>query len=252
MGSTATTSRPLPPNAHRTATARSARASRPSSPRRRDASRSRWIRCRSTPPWPTASWPHPPPWRLSQRPPGRARGAPQRRGRGWQAAVAIAAVIAVLLVAVAVVRPDRTTAIASASTTQRLVEFSGSGEGELAVAFTPGESGAVLWGSNLPDPGQDKVYEIWMFQDGTPVSGGCFRPQDGQVALSVDASLAGSRGDGPHRRTRGLSIESVGRSREDGKPDPGLARSSLPRTTLPGLAAPSESLSSLNPRLHGP
>ena len=106
--------------------------------------------------------------------------------------MAVAAVIAVLLVAFAVVRPDRTTAIASASTTQRLVAFSGSGEGELAVAFTPGESGAVLWGSNLPDPGQDKVYEIWMIQDGTPVSGGCFRPQDGQVALSVDASLGGT------------------------------------------------------------
>jgi hypothetical protein len=116
----------------------------------------------------------------------------RRRGRGWQAGGAVAAVIAVLLVAVALVRPDRTTAIASASTTQRLVPFSGSGEGELAVAFTPGESGAVLWGSDLPDPGQDKVYEIWMIQGGTPVSGGCFRPQDGQVALSVDASLGGT------------------------------------------------------------
>ena len=113
----------------------------------------------------------------------------QRRGRGWRVAAAVAAVIAVLLVAVAVVRPDRTTAIAGASTTQRLVAFSGSGEGELAVAFTPGESGAVLWGSNLPDPGQDKVYEIWMIQDGTPVSGGCFRPEDGNIALTVDADL---------------------------------------------------------------
>jgi len=113
----------------------------------------------------------------------------RRRGRGWQAAVAVAAVIAVLLVAVAVVRPDRTTAIAGASTTQRLVAFSGSGEGELAVAFTPGESGAVLWGSDLPDPGQDKVYEIWMIQDGTPVPGGCFRPEDGNIALTVDANL---------------------------------------------------------------
>ena len=116
----------------------------------------------------------------------------ERRVRGWQAAVGVAAVIAVLLVAVAVIRVDRTTAIAGASTTQRLVTFSGSGEGELAVAFTPGESGAVLWGSDLPDPGQDKVYEIWMIQDGTPVSGGCFRPQDGQVAMSVDASLEGT------------------------------------------------------------
>lgn len=116
----------------------------------------------------------------------------ERRVRGWQAAVGVAAVIAVLLVAVAVIRVDRTTAIAGASTTQRLVAFSGSGEGELAMAFTPGESGAVLWGSDLPDPGQDQVYEIWMIQDGTPVSGGCFRPQDGQVVLSVDASLEGT------------------------------------------------------------
>jgi anti-sigma-K factor RskA len=113
----------------------------------------------------------------------------RRSGRGWRAAVAVAAVVAVLLVAVAVIRPDRTTAIAGASTSQRLVAFSGSGEGELAVAFTPGEPGAVLWGSNLPDPGQDKVYEVWMIQDGTPVSGGCFRPEDGQIALTVDASL---------------------------------------------------------------
>ena len=82
-----------------------------------------------------------------------------------------------------------TFAIAGASTSQRLVAFSGSGEGELAVAFTPGEPGAVLWGSNLPDPGQDKVYEVWMIQDGRPVSGGCFRPEDGQIALTVDASL---------------------------------------------------------------
>ena len=57
------------------------------------------------------------------------------------------------------------------------------------MAFTPGESGAVLWGSNLPDPGQDKVYELWMIQDGTPVSGGCFSPHNGQVAMSVEASL---------------------------------------------------------------
>ena len=148
------------------------------------------------PPWPIASWPRPPhlpSWRLSPRPPwttseNAASGAVAVGRRPW----AVAAVIAVLLVAVAVVRPDRTTAIAGASTTQRLVAFSGSGEGELAVAFTPGESGAVLWGSDLPDPGQDKVYEIWMIQDGTPVSGGCFRPQDGQVAMSVDASLEGT------------------------------------------------------------
>ena len=162
------------------------------------------------------------------------------------AAVGVAAVIAVLLVAVAVIRVDRTTAIAGASTTQRLVAFSGSGEGELAVAFTPGESGAVLWGSDLPDPGQDKVYEIWMIQDGTPVSGGCFRPQDGQVALSVDASLEGT--DAMAVTAEPADCPSSPSS------EPGLVGSSWPppRSGLQRSRCAAESFRPLNPRLPKP
>jgi Anti-sigma-K factor rskA len=117
-----------------------------------------------------------------------------RRGRAWQAVVGVAAVIALLAVAVSVFGPSRTTPVASASSSQRFVTFSGEGQGELAVAFTPGEPGAVLWGSGLPDPGEDMVYEVWMFEDETPIPGGCFTPVDGQMAMNVDADLSDTQG----------------------------------------------------------
>ena len=41
----------------------------------------------------------------------------------------------------------------------------------------------------MPDPGEGQVYEIWMIQDGTPVGGGCVRPPDGTIAVSVDADI---------------------------------------------------------------
>ena len=127
----------------------------------------------------------------------------------WRAAVGVAAVTFVLLVAVG----RRATAIgpraiASASTTRGSCAFAGDA-GELAMASRPGEPGAVLLGSGLPDPGPDKVYEIWMIQDGTPVSGGCVRPQDGQVADVRRREPRYHRGDGRHGGAGRLSIESL-------------------------------------------
>ncbi len=49
------------------------------------------------------------------------------------------------------------------------------------VAFTPGEAGALLWGSDLKDPGAGKVYEVWMIANGSTCLGGCLRPTDGSV-----------------------------------------------------------------------
>jgi anti-sigma-K factor RskA len=51
----------------------------------------------------------------------------------------------------------------------------------------------VFFGSDLPDPGEGRVYEIWMVEgEGDPVSGGCVRPQDGRVLTFVDADLGGT------------------------------------------------------------
>ena len=111
-----------------------------------------------------------------------------RRPKAWQALVAAAAVIALLVVVVATALPS-TTGVSEAAPTQRIVTFSGDTDGTLAMAFTPGESGAVLWGSGLPDPGPGKVYEIWMIEGDRPVSGGCVTPTDGVLAIRVDANI---------------------------------------------------------------
>ena len=111
----------------------------------------------------------------------------RRRPRVWQASIVAAAVIAIAVVAVGTIAPSTTSV--QATTSQRLVVFTGETEGTLAMAFTPGEPGAVFWGSNLPDPGADKVYEIWMIEGDEAVSGGCVSPTDGVVAVRVEASI---------------------------------------------------------------
>jgi hypothetical protein len=111
-----------------------------------------------------------------------------RRPKAWQGLVAAAAAIVLLVVVVATALPS-TTGVTEAAPTQRIVTFSGETDGTLAMAFTPGQPGAVFWGSGLPDPGPGKVYEIWMIEGDRPVSGGCVSPTDGVIALRVDANI---------------------------------------------------------------
>jgi len=110
--------------------------------------------------------------------------------RSWPALVAAAVAILLVVSAVALFGPQRSTEV-EASTAQQVVGFTGD-EGQLAMAYRPGEPGALLVGTGLPDPGADKVYAIWMLQGTTPVSGGCVRPHDGSIVVFVDADLAGT------------------------------------------------------------
>jgi hypothetical protein len=113
----------------------------------------------------------------------------RKGGRGWRALVAVAA--ALLLVAVAGTVVTRTAADVDvqAAWGQQVVTFDGVDGAELAMAYTPGEPGVLFWGQDLADPGQDKVYEIWMIDDGTPIKGGCVSPRDGTVVAWVDANV---------------------------------------------------------------
>ncbi|MEX2274197.1 MAG: anti-sigma factor [Actinomycetota bacterium] len=71
----------------------------------------------------------------------------------------------------------------------RVVSFD-SQEGELAVAFEPGEPGVLILGTGLPSPGPGKVYEVWMIEGDTPTPGPCLRPgPDGSIVELVDAEL---------------------------------------------------------------
>jgi hypothetical protein len=116
--------------------------------------------------------------------------AERRRSRGTYTFVGVAAGIAlVAVVAVTALRPGGSTTSVTAQPAQTIVRFQGVA-GHLAMAYTPGESGVIFWGSDLPDPGADQVYEIWMIQRGTPVSGGCLTPTPGgNLAAFVDAEV---------------------------------------------------------------
>lgn len=109
------------------------------------------------------------------------------RLRRWQAAFGVAAVVAAVLAFVLATGPGASDVVPA----QRFVPFDGGG-GELAVAYAPGERGLVLWGTDLPDPGPGRVYELWLFEDGTPSRGACLAPRDGALGAYLDADLTGT------------------------------------------------------------
>lgn len=106
-----------------------------------------------------------------------------RLGR-WRAAFGVAAAVALVLAFVLATRPDGENQVPGT-----IVTFKGA-PGELALAYTPGERDALVWGTGLPDPGTGKVYELWMFEDGNPVRAACLTPTDGAVAAHLDADLS--------------------------------------------------------------
>jgi hypothetical protein len=101
----------------------------------------------------------------------------------WQAAFGVAAAIALILAFVLATRPG------GVEVPGTIVAFQGE-RGELAMAYTPGERGALVWGAGLPDPGGGKTYELWMIEGGKPVRGACLAPTDGAVAAYLDADLS--------------------------------------------------------------
>lgn len=110
-----------------------------------------------------------------------------RRGRRLAAALTLAAALAVV-VGGTIFMEGTTTELGTVSSAQQIVRFTPAPDvqGTLSVAFIPGRAGALLWGSDLADPGVGKVYEVWMIADGqTPVSGGCLSPSDGRVGTLV-------------------------------------------------------------------
>lgn len=71
-----------------------------------------------------------------------------------------------------------------------IIPFEGSAKGTLTVAFRPGEPGAYLIGTGLLRPPKGKRYELWLIEDGRPISAGCFVPARGAVREPVNADLS--------------------------------------------------------------
>jgi Anti-sigma-K factor rskA, C-terminal len=114
----------------------------------------------------------------------------QRRGRRWPALVAVAAAVILVLASIAVFRP-RTQTIAGVSFGQQVITFEG-GTGEVAMAYSPGEPGALIVGRDLPAPGADRTYEIWAITGTSPVSAGCVSPTDGRLATFTNLDVSTS------------------------------------------------------------
>ena len=74
----------------------------------------------------------------------------------------------------------------------RLVHLEGADAGILTLVYRPGERDVYLLGSDLPTPPSGKTLELWMFRGKTPISGGCFAPEDGSLVEHVEADLSGA------------------------------------------------------------
>jgi anti-sigma-K factor RskA len=129
--------------------------------------------------------PQPPPIGVLQET-GR-RDSRRRSNRAWVALIGVAAAFLLIVAIVVADRPAGPPQVVTATSAQRFVAFAG--QGELAMAYTPGEPGVVLWGHGLPDPGRGNTFEVWMIRGDAAVSGGCVAPTDGRLAAYVDADV---------------------------------------------------------------
>jgi len=74
----------------------------------------------------------------------------------------------------------------------RAIPLRGSANGVMNIVYAPGNPHVFVVGSGLDEPPSGKAYELWMFRGQTPVSGGCFAPEDGNVLHEVSADLSGA------------------------------------------------------------
>jgi len=112
----------------------------------------------------------------------------RRQRRAWVGLAGIAAAVVLVAVMGVTLLSGRTQPVTRVASAQEIVEFEGRA-GELAMAYVPGQAGAVFWGRDLPDPGEGRVYEIWMIEGDSATKGGCVEPLDGRVGVVVDADI---------------------------------------------------------------
>ena len=58
--------------------------------------------------------------------------------------------------------------------------------GSFQVVWSPERDRVAVIANDLPDPGADRVYELWAIVDDTPVPAGLFAPDEGSVRRAVD------------------------------------------------------------------
>lgn len=106
--------------------------------------------------------------------------------------VASAAAVAVLVVGAVVIVGQRGGAsvddvLAAPDAVVTTLALTSDGEdGSFQVVWSPERDRVAVIADDLPDPGADRVYELWAIVGDTPVSAGLFEPVDGSVRKAVD------------------------------------------------------------------
>ncbi len=122
--------------------------------------------------------------------------AARRRRFGPAAQILSAAAIVTLVIAAAVivaVRGSSTSVddvIAAPDAIATTLESTpDGGAGSFQVVWSAEQGRVAVFANDLPDPGPDRVYELWAIVGGTPVAAGLFEPDGGSVRAT--ASIGG-------------------------------------------------------------
>ncbi|MFP5489750.1 MAG: anti-sigma factor domain-containing protein [Acidimicrobiia bacterium] len=132
--------------------------------------------------------------RTRQLPPVDRSPAAQRRRRYPSGGVlAAAAAVVTLVIAAAVLvgsrggaSPVEEVLAAPDAVVTTLAPTADGGEGTFQVVWSPERDRVAVIANGLPDPGPDRVYELWAIVGETPVPAGLFTPDDGGVRAAVE------------------------------------------------------------------
>lgn len=132
-----------------------------------------------------------PPDRVAQ-PSVRSRAERRRRYVPGGLLAAAAAVLALVVGAAALVgtrggaSPVEEVLAAPDAVVTALAPTADGGPGTFQVIWSAERDRVAVIANGLPEPGPDRVYELWAIVDDTPVPAGLFTPDDGGVRTAVD------------------------------------------------------------------
>jgi anti-sigma-K factor RskA len=134
---------------------------------------------------------------MSPLPPAVARLSGRRPSRAVTAILAIAAAALFFVAGAVVLGNDDDSfgdemAAMMEDPTFRVVELAGDGQGSLKVAWTADQAAVI--GGDLPEPGEDKRYELWMIDGGGAHAMHLLDPaEDGQVRrlMAIEGAPSG-------------------------------------------------------------
>ncbi len=130
----------------------------------------------------------------------RARGPASARGpSAWGRRLLALAAAALLVVGgvggffVSRLLEERDESVAAflADPETRVLRLEGA-EGSLALAFRPDRAGAYLLSADLAPLPAGRVYEFWTIEGEAARAGGCFVPEDGALAVRIEADVSRS------------------------------------------------------------